>query len=361
MEQTDLTEIEKQEEELANEHDSNMSPPEDIVAYNELRSCADVYRMYDKKQLDISPDFQRGVVWAKKAQSLFIDSLSKQLPIPSMCISLDSRTNKRMVIDGLQRITSIIKFLSDDKWRLSSIKDIDERLSGKKVSDIKKNHLEIYERIENVTIPVTVIRCNFSKKKHQDYLFTIFHRLNTGGTKLNNQEIRNCIFSGTFNDFLKKDLNRNVKWNKILGKDIKKSYRFRYVEQILRFFALYNKEYTGRLTQFLNDYMSSKKDLAGAEHDAFKNIFDKTIDVIHDKILLGEKIENPTKAFVEGLLVGVAKNIDLVEEQSPEILQNKYRMLVEDEEFTTKLLEGGLDKKENVQSRLDRAISIFSE
>jgi hypothetical protein len=34
-----------------------------------------------------------------------------------------------------------------------------------------------------------------------EYLFTIFHRLNTGGMKLNNQEIRNCIFNGKFNAF----------------------------------------------------------------------------------------------------------------------------------------------------------------
>ena len=57
--------------------------------------------------------------------------------------------------------------------------------------------------MENLSLPITVLRCDYQKKNHAEYMFTIFHRLNTGGTKLNNQEIRNCIYSGSFNDFLK--------------------------------------------------------------------------------------------------------------------------------------------------------------
>ena len=58
-------------------------PPPDIVAFTEQRSCADIFRMYEKNQLDINSDFQRGEVWTNRAQTLFIDSLMKQLPIPS--------------------------------------------------------------------------------------------------------------------------------------------------------------------------------------------------------------------------------------------------------------------------------------
>jgi hypothetical protein len=76
---------------LEEENDSilTQSPPSDVVAFTEQRSCADIYRMYEKGQLDIRPDFQRGEVWTNRAQTLFIDSLLKQLPIPSMCICLD--------------------------------------------------------------------------------------------------------------------------------------------------------------------------------------------------------------------------------------------------------------------------------
>ena len=69
-------------------------PPENVVAYNELRSCADLCRMHASGKLEIPPDFQREVVWKPDEQARFIDSLVKQLPIPSMCFSLDHGTQK---------------------------------------------------------------------------------------------------------------------------------------------------------------------------------------------------------------------------------------------------------------------------
>jgi len=137
-------------------------------------------------------------------QTRFIDSLIKQLPIPSLCLTLDYKTGKRIVIDGLQRIQSIINFLNvNEDWKLAKLEDIDDRISGKKVSEIKEKNSFFIERVKNAALPITILRCDLSKESHANYLFTIFHRLNSGGTKLNNQEIRNAIYSGNFNNFLK--------------------------------------------------------------------------------------------------------------------------------------------------------------
>jgi hypothetical protein len=176
-------------------------PPSDIVAYNELRSCADLFRMHQQGILEIQPDFQRDIVWKGPDQTRFIDSLIKQLPIPSMCFALDHKAQKWIVIDGLQRISSIVKFLEGGDWKLSDLRDIEQEIAGKSVAAIKTSDTSLhhyYTRVENLSIPVTVLRCDFNKKTHMEYLFTIFHRLNTGGMKLNNQEIRNCIY-GSYN------------------------------------------------------------------------------------------------------------------------------------------------------------------
>lgn len=154
--------------------------------------------MHSSGQLIIKPDFQRDVVRTNPAQTRFIDSLVKQLPIPSMCLSLDYKTEKRLMIDGLKRIARVIKFLTQEDWRLSSLEDVDGRISGRTSGHLKEKHFEIYSRIENLTIPITVLRCDYSKKSHLNYLFTTFHRLNTGGNKLSNQVIRNCIYSGDY-------------------------------------------------------------------------------------------------------------------------------------------------------------------
>ena len=68
--------------------DHNESPPSDIVAYNELRSCADLLRMHTDGDLEIQPDFQRDFIWKSTEQTRFVDSLIKQLPIPSMCFEI---------------------------------------------------------------------------------------------------------------------------------------------------------------------------------------------------------------------------------------------------------------------------------
>ena len=112
-------------------------PPKDVVAYNELRSCADLYRLHKEGILDIKPDFQRDVVWKLPDQTVFIDSLIKQLPIPSMCFSMDFNTQKWQVVDGLQRMNTIVSFLDDKEWRLSRRNDINSKISGRTNLDIK--------------------------------------------------------------------------------------------------------------------------------------------------------------------------------------------------------------------------------
>ena len=185
----DFTDLENREKEEEQDALDTVVPPADIVAFTEQRSCADLYRMCQKGQIDLYPDFQRGEVWKNRAQTLFVDSMIKQLPIPSMCISLDVHSQKRYVIDGLQRITTICKFLGDNDWKLSQVDDVDDRISGKKKVEIEQNSPDIIDIVENLTIPVTVLRCDYSKASHMQYLFQIFYRLNSGGNKLYNQEI----------------------------------------------------------------------------------------------------------------------------------------------------------------------------
>ena len=223
-----MTSIATLEEEAFVGDDNADLPPADIVAYNELRSCADLFRMHTQGSLVIQPEFQREIVWKSAAQTRFIDSLIKQLPIPSMCFGLDYKRQEWQVIDGLQRIWSIIQFLSGGNWKLSELKDIDPKISGQAASTFADQNSPLhayYTRVENLTLPITVLRCDYSKKSHANYLFTIFHRLNTGAMKLNNQEIRNCIFSGPLNDLLRR-LNRTPTWKRLNRMKSDVGYRF---------------------------------------------------------------------------------------------------------------------------------------
>lgn len=345
------------------EDDSNELPPTDIIAYNELRSCADLYRMYKEGVLDINPDFQREEVWPEAQKTRFIDSLIKKLPIPSMCFSLDYKTEKWQVIDGLQRITSIIKFLDESSdWRLSNLDDIDVKIKGRKVSEIKKlDNAVLFKRLANLTIPTTVLRCDYTKKNHTNYLFTIFHRLNTGGVKLTNQEIRNAIYNGDFNTLLK-ECNKNVEWKKIAGIKDNKIYRLSKEELILRFFSFYDglDSYEGALSKFLNNYMSDNKNPTSAWLIQKQELFNETVKLIAEKITDGKAIGKTSNAYIEALLYGVSKNLKTLKTKTPAAVKAMYKKLTENENFSEENLREGLASKSKVHNRFNAAKKIFA-
>ena len=362
--QTTESELQEIEQQTFDESDSFELPPPDMVAYNELRSCADLFRMYREGILNINPSFQREIVWPVSAQTRFIDSLAKQLPIPSMCFSLDYKTQKWQVIDGLQRMWSIIRFLKGDRWHLSRLEDVDPSISGQYVPDFLEKTSELYRyytRIENLTLPITVIRCDYSKPIHMDYLFTIFHRLNKGAVTLNNQEIRNCIFSGTFNDFLR-DLDKDETWLKITGRSSSSGDRYRGQEQLLRFFAFHDgyREYNGRLAAFLNQYMMNHREPDDAFLDAKKNIFTTTTKMVYHSILEGSSDERLGISVLEAVLVGVSLNLEKLEPEHSKQLRQMYEGLLATEEFSEERLREGLSGKQRVLDRMSTAEQIFS-
>ena len=356
-------ELELEEQEVLSQDNSSEQPPTDIVAFNELRSCADLVRMYKSNQLKIDPDFQRDVVWSAAAQTRFIDSLTKQLPIPSMCISLDYNTNKRLVIDGLQRMSSMIKFLTNDEWKLSKLDDIDSRLAGKRVSYIREHSPAIHDGIENLTIPVTVLRCDYKKKNHMEFLFTIFHRLNTGGNKLSNQEIRNCIYSGDLNVLLGKCV-ENKEFRDLFDLKENAKYRFAYEEFVLRFFAFSekHKKYDGNLSRFLNTYMNANRSSLGEDEiGEMQDRFNDTTRLIFERICEGAALPKLSKATYEALFVGVGCNLKTLKQKPAQDIQSKFKKMRQADEFSLENLKNAITTKSKLIARIDKAIEIFSK
>lgn len=359
------TELEKLEDEVLHEVGFIQVPPPEIVAYNELRSCADLYRMHTQKILDISPEFQRDVVWKGPMQTRFVDSMIKQLPIPSMCFAQDYKKQKWIVIDGLQRINTIVRFLSGEDWTLSKLEDVDSGIAGKSVAAIKTSTTSLhqyYTRVENLSIPITVLRCDFDKQSHQNYLFTIFHRLNTGGMRLNNQEIRNCIYGGAFNQKLK-ELDKYPNWRRLNGMRANEHYRFVKQELALRVFAFVDKyeEYTGHLAKFLNDYMSDHRDPHVRWLDEKTRLLHRTADVVWEKAFGKRRPSKIPLTLLEGLLVGVARNIDALAAEAPIDVAARFERLRNHPHYSEGSLIEGLSKKPKVLERLATAIGLMSE
>jgi Protein of unknown function DUF262 len=354
---------------MSNDKDEDFSgnladtqPPKDVVAFNELRSCADLYRLHKEGVLDIQPEFQRDVVWKLPEQSVFIDSLIKQLPIPSMCFSLDFNTQKWQVVDGLQRMTSIVNFLDDKiEWRLSRRGDINSKISGRTNFDIRDGDEDtniLYRKIQNLSLPITVIRCDLTKADHSEYLFTIFHRLNSGGSRLNHQEIRNCIYSGTFNDLLK-TLDKSAKWKVVKNLLPAKGARFRSIELILRFFALYKNgdKYTGNMPTFLNSFMRGHRKIDDLLRQELSLLFTKTVDVLL-RAADNAKEKKVGYTLFEAALIGIAHNLTHLHNVNDVALGTMLSRLINSAEVS--LSQSDTTATESVKQRISKSRQIFS-
>jgi len=338
-------------------------PPSDIVSYNELRSCADLFRLFETGKLEIQPDFQREVVWKPNDQSRFVDSLVKQLPIPSMCFSLDYKTQRWKVIDGLQRMSSIISFLDDKPWRMKSLDDIHPLLRGVRNIDLKNGSEEeqrLFATVQDVSIPITVLRCDYSQPSHMQYLFTIFHRLNSGGVRLNNQEIRNCIYSGAFNDALKNFDKSDENWIRVRRRVWGSHKRFRSVELLLRALAFSDQyeQYDGNLARFLNRYMHERVEMSVNEAEGTISRL-KSMSYAAVEALGKDKTHKISMTFIEAMLVGILRNLTNSEDKSAEILQGCFAQMLSEPSFA-EAAKYAIASEANVKQRMVAAIHVFS-
>lgn len=340
-------------------------PPENVVAYNELRSCADLNRMYVGGKLELQPDFQREVVWPRAEQARFIDSLVKQLPIPSMCFSLDAKTQKWKVIDGLQRMSTITGFLGTAEWKVADIDDIHTLLKGKSNKSLRDGtqvEKDLYASVEDISIPITVLRCDYSNPAHTRYLFTIFNRLNSGGVRLNNQEIRNCIYSGPFNDALKKFDKTDKNWAIVKRHIWGSTDRFRSVEVALRAlaFTASRTNYQGNLAGYLNTFMqkaSQARDFITEEVVAKLETTARLGAVAVKSLGRGKQ----SLTLIESILVGIMSNLEHLSQlqNSDECIARVTQDVVAAPEFS----EGaryGLSNAQKVKDRLDKAVQIYA-
>lgn len=210
-----------------------------------------------RKNIDLNPDFQRRDAWDINKKSKFIESLIIGLPVPPIILAeKKDKKNSYLVIDGKQRLLSIMQFCSDDTDNLFDqliLKDLEilSDINGYNYSALEKisSNKDYITQFDNQTIRTVVIR-NWPNEK---FLYTVFLRLNTGSLKLSPQELRQALHPGDFltfvNDYSKDD---NIIRNVLKLK--KADARMRDIELIVRYFAFKNflPLYKDSLKEFLD-------------------------------------------------------------------------------------------------------------
>ena len=150
--------------------------------------------------LNIRPEYQRRLRWATSQKSRLIESLLLNIPIPPVFL-YENDEARYEVMDGQQRLNAIKEFLDGD-FALSGLEALSP-LNGIRYS---KAPPRVKRALDRASLSAIVLLLESDSERSQDNKFTItdvrsfiFERLNTGGTKLNAQEIRNAIYPGAFN------------------------------------------------------------------------------------------------------------------------------------------------------------------
>ena len=223
----------------------------------------------------MNPDFQRNEVWTLEQKSQLIESTMLEIPIPAFYMKKDAQ-GRLVVVDGLQRTLALRGFLNDD-FRLSGLNALD-KVNGYTCSEMRKDEKlsNLITRVEDRQLLFYVI----SKDTPMSIVYDIFNRINTGGTKLERQEIRNCIFIGHSTRLLK-ELSGEDAFKKAIDYGISPK-RMKDREAALRCIAFtvldYKKTYVRSMDDYLERAMRKINKASLIEVEDIKKSFLKTME-----------------------------------------------------------------------------------
>jgi uncharacterized protein with ParB-like and HNH nuclease domain len=340
--------------------DSESTPVEFEIATYPADYTLEVLFQQWKSEDIVIPKFQRGFVWKISQASRLIESFMLGLPVPQIFIYTDPE-QKSLVVDGQQRLKSIFFFFEGFFG--------EEDKAGKrkvfKLEGINENSKWLNKTFDDFSEPDkrklknSVLRAIIIKQlnpKDDTSVYHIFERLNTGGTLLKNQEVRNCVYMGKLNDLLQ-ELNKYEVWRKLLGKP-KLDSRQKDVELILRNIALYHwsKDYKRPMKDFLSSFLKRNRNLAEKEIAQERKRFQKTCDLIFKT--LGEKPFNPRGALNASVFDSVFLAFSKHLESCPKDIKERYGHLIADEDFN-KFTRSSTTNEEVVKGRMEKAEEIL--
>lgn len=235
-------------------------------------------QLIDKRTIDLAPKYQRRFRWDEKRKSKLIESFLMNVPIPPIFLNEDD-FGEYSVIDGKQRLSSISEFLSG-KLSLCDLV-IFKDLNGLNFFDLPR------EFQNSLKIRATIRAIIILRQSDKDIKYEVFQRLNTGGVRLNAQEIRNSAFPGKLNDRIIA-LSEGKVFHKMLGIKSKTKSKSRLyqemkdVELVLRFLSLKDNwlNYSGGLKKILDSYMDENKNMEEGQVDLLANEFLETIEKV---------------------------------------------------------------------------------
>jgi hypothetical protein len=279
-----------------------------------------------KELIDTAPGYQRRLRWTNKKRSLLIESFLLNIPVPPVFL-FEHDYNEYEVIDGRQRIETIRAFLSND-FPLSSLEYWPE-LERKRFNDLPG---VLQKGLLRRSLPAVVLLAETRGigADDIDVRRVLFDRLNTGGIRLNPQELRNALYPGEFNALLIR-LARSAPFTTTWGvpaykageedepsEDLLKNALFSSLadaELVLRFFALRDaivSSKTGSLRRILDRYMAEMLKISSSQEADMGRQFLETLSRLV-ALFDGEpfrlpKTKRPSRPLYDALMIALSLN-----------------------------------------------------
>ena len=333
-------------------------------------SFGEIMNMYERDEIVIDPDFQRLFRWSNQQQTRFLESLLLGIPIPPIFVAEDEN-GKWELVDGLQRISTFLSFFGvlrtipeKNKWSLSK-GELIESLENYNCDTIP---LKIILNLKRAICRIEIVNWN----SLMDMRYELFNRLNTGGSPLTEQEIRNCIFRGTsneFNNFLTK-IALNTTFVSLIRPTDRQN-EGKYLEElVLRFVSLLNHEWdksinwdhTGdKLSTYMTLFMKKTVNDPNFDFVSVEALFMRVLKLLEPldfKVFRGANNSFST-SYYDGITIGIASNIDYYESMSTEQIKDKIDELVSNSDFT-KNMGAGSSTKNRVINRIKASLNVFN-
>lgn len=334
-------------------------------------SFRELISMYEEGEL-VKPELQRNYVWERNEASRFIESILLGLPVPSIFLAQVGK--KKLIVDGYQRIMTVYEYVKlgvfskDGKtFKLSSSDMINPRWRGKSF-----NELEDDDKITLRSTTIHAIVFEQKKPNNDTSLYQIFERINTSGRTLKPQEIRNCIYQGSFNALLFK-LNKNKYWRKLYG-DKNEDTRMGDIEFILRFFALSHLKYDElkikqiSLKKYLNEFMGEYKDINESECKIFEDDFTNCMFFIYENIGIdafhskspssNEYVQRFHPTIFDAVTIATYIYLKTTTPKTIDLLKEQHFDLVNDEEFK-EFISIRTTNIESIKGRIKKALKYL--
>lgn len=277
-----------------------------------------------------------------------IESILLNVPIPP-CYLSQNEDFELDVIDGQQRLYSLYRYISN-QFSLYSLEVLTE-FNGCRFFELPQ---KTQRQIRTYTLRCVLI----TNESHPEIKFDVFERLNTNTVPLNAQELRNCVYRGSLNNYLEEASNLE-EWLSILGKKSPDA-RLRDEELILRFFAyeiLGGQTYRTPQKHWLNDAAKAGRSFSPTRIIELKALWERAIETSLNWFDARECFRRPGAKAINralfDLVTSAAKNITPAEAtRIREPFRSRFEQLLNLEEFQD-LISRSVDHKKRTLRRFE--------